>query len=222
MDTDSLCFHRQTDGVSRRRCGRLLYYGSKMTDPFSGVPGQGPEPRDAQPDSGIHRVQVGLSGQEAGEREGDVTQGLRQRRSHASPPRVWEDAQRFFFFFFVISIQTVTGSAPLGSLRCVGCTFLFERENKRLSFRNNRATSPKSHMLLFLVSDGQCRCDHALETQCFLGTTTCLVSRLLLWVNGPHRMFSGHVFEGSIGAVSSDLVPPPPPTSRWRRTRRMS
>lgn len=40
---------------------------SEVTALCSGVYGEGPEPHDAQPDPGVHRVQVGLPGQEAGE-----------------------------------------------------------------------------------------------------------------------------------------------------------
>lgn len=36
---------------------------------FAGFSGEGPEPHAAQPHSGLHRVQMGLTGQEAGERQ---------------------------------------------------------------------------------------------------------------------------------------------------------
>ncbi len=36
---------------------------------FAGFSGEGPEPHAAQPHSGLHWVQMGLTGQEAGERQ---------------------------------------------------------------------------------------------------------------------------------------------------------
>lgn len=40
---------------------------SEVAALISGVYGEGPEPHDAQPDPGVHRVQVDLPGQETGE-----------------------------------------------------------------------------------------------------------------------------------------------------------
>lgn len=42
---------------------------NKQCNAFAGFPGEGPEPHAAQPHSGLHRVQVGLKGQEAGMRQ---------------------------------------------------------------------------------------------------------------------------------------------------------
>lgn len=42
---------------------------------FAGFPGEGPEPHAAQTHSGLHRFQMGLTGQEAGERHMSVCVG---------------------------------------------------------------------------------------------------------------------------------------------------
>lgn len=61
VETDSLCFNNR-QMVSGKNAGDRSWMSvffkdhSESVGLFSGVSGEGPEPHDAQPDSGIHRV----------------------------------------------------------------------------------------------------------------------------------------------------------------------